>query len=77
MVGRGSDHQTTDDPKVHYITTTINPERTREEISEILRAYENLETKSSNWSVPPLWAEIYHLFEPRPFLLKHKVASKI
>lgn len=30
----------TDDPKVHYINTSINPERTRDEISEILRAYD-------------------------------------
>jgi len=30
----------TDDPKVHYITTTIAPERTRDEISEILRAFD-------------------------------------
>lgn len=29
-----------DDPKVHYVTTTISPERTRDEISEILRAYD-------------------------------------
>jgi len=34
-----------------------------------MRAYENLETKSSNWSVPPLWAEICHLFEP-PFSIE-------
>lgn len=33
----------TDDPKVHYITTTISPERTRDEISEILRAYDTID----------------------------------
>jgi hypothetical protein len=30
----------TDDPKVKYVTTTISPERTREEISEVLRQYD-------------------------------------
>jgi tRNA nucleotidyltransferase/poly(A) polymerase len=30
----------TDDPKIHYVKTTITPERTRDEISEILRAYD-------------------------------------
>jgi hypothetical protein len=33
----------TDDPKVHYITTTISPERTRDEISEVLRQYETFD----------------------------------
>jgi len=35
-----------------------------------MRAYENLGTKSSNWSVPLLGAEICHLFEPRPFSIE-------
>lgn len=33
----------TDDPKVHYITTTISAERTRDEISEVLRAYDTFD----------------------------------
>jgi hypothetical protein len=38
----------TDDPKVHYITTTISPERTRDEISELLRAYDTYVQKLKN-----------------------------
>ena len=30
----------TDDPRVKYVTTSISPERTRDEISEKLRAYD-------------------------------------
>jgi hypothetical protein len=29
-----------DDPKVHYTATTVSPERTRDEISEVLRQYD-------------------------------------
>jgi hypothetical protein len=40
----------TDDPKVHYVNTTIAPERTRDEISEILRAYD---TDDIHWHWKP------------------------
>lgn len=49
----------TDDPKVHYITTTINPERTRDEISEVLRAYE---TSDILWHWKPDVNDVYVQF---------------
>jgi hypothetical protein len=42
----------TDDPKVHYITTSISPERTRDEISEILRQYDT-SLIAWNWKYNP------------------------
>ena len=49
----------TDDPKVHYINTTINPERTRDEISEILRAFD---TADIHWHWRPETNDIYVQF---------------
>lgn len=49
----------TDDPKVHYINTTINPERTRDEISEILRAFD---TADIHWHYKPDANDVYVQF---------------
>lgn len=49
----------TDDPKVHYITTTISPERTRDEISELLRAYD---TYDIHWHWRPEANDVYIQF---------------
>ena len=49
----------TDDPKVHYINTTISPERTRDEISEVLRAYE---TADIHWHWRPESNDVYVQF---------------
>lgn len=49
----------TDDPRVKYITTTINPERTREEISEKLRAYN---TYDIYWHWRPEINDVYVQF---------------
>ena len=49
----------TDDPKVHYITTTISPERTRDEISEILRAFD---TADIYWHWKPDANDVYVQF---------------
>jgi len=49
----------TDDPKVHYINTTISPERTRDEISEILRAYD---TADIHWHWKPETNDVYVQF---------------
>ncbi len=49
----------TDDPKVHYIATTISPERTRDEISELLRAYD---TYDIYWHWRPEANDIYVQF---------------
>lgn len=49
----------TDDPKVHYITTTISPERTRDEISEILRAYDTFDIW---WHYKPNSPDVYVKF---------------
>src|SRR4030067_929577 len=46
----------TDDPKVHYVNTTIMPERTRDEISEILRAYD---TGDIAWHWRPEANDVY------------------
>jgi len=49
----------TDDPRVKYITTTISPERTREEISEKLRAYN---TYDIYWHWRPEANDVYVQF---------------
>jgi hypothetical protein len=49
----------TDDPKVHYISTTVSPERTRDEISEVLRAYD---TSDIMWHWKPDVADVYVQF---------------
>lgn len=49
----------TDDPKVHYITTTISPERTRDEISKILRAFD---TADIHWHYKPDANDVYVQF---------------
>lgn len=49
----------TDDPKVHYISTTVSPERTRDEISEVLRAYD---TSDILWHWKPDVADVYVQF---------------
>jgi len=49
----------TDDPKVHYINTTISPERTRDKISEILRAYD---TSDIHWHWKPEQNDVYVQF---------------
>jgi hypothetical protein len=49
----------TDDPKVHYITTTISAERTRDEISEVLRQYE---TDDIHWHWKPEVNDCYVQF---------------
>ena len=49
----------TDDPKVHYINTTISPERTREEISEVLRAFD---TSDILWHWKPDINDVYVQF---------------
>jgi hypothetical protein len=49
----------TDDPHVHYIATTISPERTRDEISEILRAFD---TSDILWHWKPDVNDVYVQF---------------
>ena len=49
----------TDDPKVHYIKTTTSPERTRDEISEILRAYDTFDI---HWHWRPEAHDVYVQF---------------
>lgn len=50
----------TDDPKVKYVTTTISPERTRDEISEVLRAYD---TDDIWWHWKPDVNDVYVQFK--------------
>lgn len=49
----------TDDPRVKYVNTTISPERTREEISEKLRAYN---TYDIYWHWRPEANDVYVQF---------------
>lgn len=49
----------TDDPKVHYIKTTVNPDRTRDLISEALRQYD---TYDIHWHWRPEVADVYVQF---------------
>ncbi|MGA3111382.1 MAG: hypothetical protein ABSE15_05035 [Candidatus Bathyarchaeia archaeon] len=49
----------TDDPRVKYVTTSIAPERTREEISEKLRAYD---TYDIYWHWRPEQNDVYVQF---------------
>lgn len=49
----------TDDPKVHYITTSISPERTRDEISEVLRQFD---TADIHWHWKPEASDVYVQF---------------
>jgi hypothetical protein len=49
----------TDDPRVHYITTTITPDRTRDEISEVLRAYD---TDDIHWHWRPEANDVFVQF---------------
>lgn len=49
----------TDDPRVKYVTTTIAPERTRDEISEKLRAYD---TYDILWHWRPEGNDVYVQF---------------
>ncbi len=66
----------TDDPKVHYITTTISPERTRDEISEILRAYD---TSLIAWNWKPDINDIWVQFQIEEIIdrIPVKVAAKV
>lgn len=50
----------TDDPKVHYITTSISPERTRDEISEVLRQYD---TSLIAWNWKPDVNDVWVQFQ--------------
>jgi hypothetical protein len=49
----------TDDPRVKYVSTSIAPERTREEISEKLRAYD---TYDIYWHWRPEQSDVYVQF---------------
>ncbi|MGD6850787.1 MAG: hypothetical protein ACQCN6_01855 [Candidatus Bathyarchaeia archaeon] len=49
----------TDDPRVKYVTTSISPERTREEISEVLRAYD---TSDILWHWKPEFNDVFVQF---------------
>ncbi len=49
----------TDDPRVKYVTTKISPERTRDEISEKLRAYD---TYDIMWHWKPEANDVYVQF---------------
>lgn len=49
----------TDDPRVKYVNTTISPERTREEISEKLRAYDTFDIY---WHWRPETNDVYVQF---------------
>ncbi len=49
----------TDDPRVKYVTTTISPERTRDEVSEKLREYD---TYDIMWHWKPDAKDVYVMF---------------
>jgi hypothetical protein len=49
----------TDDPKVHYIKSTVSPDRIREQIDEVLRAYD---TYDIHWHWNPKANDIYVRF---------------
>lgn len=66
----------TDDPKVKYVTTTISPERTRDEISEVLRQYD---TDDIWWRWKPEINDVFVQFSVEEVIdgVRAKVAVKV
>ena len=66
----------TDDPLIHYKDTTINPERTMDEISAILREYDAIDI---HWHYKPEANDIYVQFGIEEVIddVHVKVAAKV
>lgn len=66
----------TDDPRVHYIKTTVSPERTREEISAKLREYD---TSLIAWNWKPDVNDIWVMFNIEEVIdgIPAKVTAKV
>ena len=66
----------TDDEKVKYVKTTVAPERTRDDISEVLRQYD---TSLIAWQWKPEVNDVYVMFQIEEILdgIPVKVGAKV
>ena len=66
----------TDDEKVKYVKTTVAPERTRDDISEVLRKYD---TSLIAWQWKPEINDVYVMFQIEEILdgIPVKVGAKV